>query len=132
MTVRLLLDTHTFLWFVNGATPLVGTQALSLLQDTQNELLVSVASVWEMPIKVRIGKLALAQPLEKFVPAQMRINSIRPLPIKQRHVFEVARLPLHHRDPFDRLLIAQSLIEQIPLLSADAAFDVYAGLQRIW
>ncbi len=132
MTVRLLLDTHVFLWFVNSASPLAGTQALSLLQDTRNELLLSVASVWEMAIKVGIGKLALAQPLETFVPAQTRANSISLLPIEPRHAFEVARLPFHHRDPFDRLLIAQSLIEQIPLLSADAAFDAYAGLQRIW
>ena len=130
--MRLLLDTHTFLWFVNNAPPLTGTQALSLLQDNKNELLLSVASVWEMAIKAGIGKLALAQPLETFVPAQMRANAIGLLPIEPRHAFHVAQLPLHHRDPFDRLLIAQSIVEGMPLLSADATFDDYAGLQRIW
>jgi len=129
--MRLLLDTHTFLWFVAG-DPQLSTTCRNLIEDLGNQRTLSVASVWEMAIKVGLGKLPLAQPLESFVPAQLQQNAIDLLPIEPRHAFEVPRLPFHHRDPFDRLLIAQSLIEQIPLLSADAAFDAYAGLQRIW
>jgi len=129
--MRLLLDTHTFLWFIAG-DPQLSTTCRTLIEDLNNERLLSMASIWEMAIKVGLGKLPLAQPLETFVPAQMRVNSIALLPIEARHAFEVARLPLHHRDPFDRLLIAQSIVEQTALLSADAAFDAYADLQRIW
>jgi PIN domain nuclease of toxin-antitoxin system len=121
--MRLLLDTHTFLWFV--------TNAPQLIQDPNNDVLLSVASVWEMAIKVGLGKLTLAQPLEVLVPDQLRRNAIDLLPIETRHTFLVAHLPLHHRDPFDRLLAAQSLTERVPLLSADAVFDNY-GVQRIW
>ncbi len=130
--MRLLLDTHTFLWFVTNVPTLEGTTALQLIRDPANDLLLSMASVWEMAIKVSIGKLPAAQPLDRFLTTQLGANAVDLLPIEARHAFEVARLPLHHRDPFDRLLIAQSIVEQIALLSADAAFDAYADLQRIW
>ena len=128
--MRLLLDTHTFLWFVAG-DPQLSETCRTLIEDLDNERLLSLASVWEMAIKVELGKLPLAQPLEVFVPTQLQANAMDLLSIEARHAFEVARLPLHHRDPFDRLLIAQSIVEGAPLLSADAAFDAYAGLQRI-
>jgi len=129
--MRLLLDTHTFLWFIAG-DPQLSTICRTLIEDLNNERLLSVASVWEMAIKVGLGKLPLAPPLEILIPNQLQRNAIDLLPIESRHVFRVPYLPLHHRDPFDRLLVAQSLVEQAPLLSADATFDAYAGIQRIW
>jgi PIN domain nuclease of toxin-antitoxin system len=128
--MRLLLDTHTFLWFIGGDLQLSPT-CRALIEDVNNERLLSIASVWEMAIKVGLGKLPLAQPLEVLVPEQIRRNAMDLLPIETGHTFLVARLPMHHRDPFDRLLAAQSLAERVPLLSADAVFDNY-GVQRIW
>ncbi len=90
-----------------------------------------MASAWELAIKVSTGKLTLAQPLPLFLPDQLQRNTLQLLPITLPHILHVATLPFHHRDPFDRLLIAQSLIEPIPIISADAVFDGY-GVQRLW
>jgi len=128
--VKLLLDTHSFLWFISGHTNL-STTARSLIEDTTNQPLLSVASLWEMAIKLSIGKLKLAQPFGELIPNQMEINGIELLPIDITHVAMVSELPFHHRDPFDRLLIAQAMIEQIPVVSADSAFDVYS-VKRLW
>lgn len=113
-----------FLWFVFG-DPQLSTAARALIEDAANEKLLSVASVWETSIKVGIGKLQINQPVETFFVEQLDRNSIGLLPIEVRHAAQVSVLPHHHRDPFDRLLIAQCLLEQIPILSADAVLDAY-------
>jgi PIN domain nuclease of toxin-antitoxin system len=122
--MRLLLDTHAFLWFITG-DPKLSSTAERAIRDGTNELLLSVASVWEMAIKVRLDRLPIPQPLDSFVPLQLEINRISLLPIELQHTFEIARLPLHHRDPFDRLLIGQAMVETIPIISADDAFASY-------
>jgi PIN domain nuclease of toxin-antitoxin system len=128
--VKLLLDTHSFLWFISGHTNL-STTACNLIEDTTNQPLLSIASLWEMAIKMSIGKLKLAEPFEQLVPHQMEINGIELLPVDVAHVAKVSELPFHHRDPFDRLLVAQAIIEQMPVVSADSAFDAYP-IKRLW
>jgi len=128
--MRLLLDTHSFLWFISGSTNLSPT-ARTLIEDASNQPLLSVASLWEMAIKLSLGKLSLAQPFEVLIPQQMRLNGIKLLGIEVEHAAVVSRLPFHHRDPFDRLLIAQAMVEQMPIVSADAAFDTYT-VKRLW
>ncbi len=128
--MRLLLDTHIFLWFVFDDAQL-NVRARTLIEDPDNESLLSIASVWETCIKVGIGKLQLKKPPETFFREQLTDSGIGLLPIEIKHAAQVSALPLHHRDPFDRLLIAQSLTEGIPLVSADAALDAY-GVTRLW
>jgi PIN domain nuclease of toxin-antitoxin system len=128
--MRLLLDTHAFLWWVEDA-PGLSRKARRAIADPENECLVSIASCWEMAIKLRLGKLRLATPFERFVPEQMAANQFRLLEIGFRHVARVALLPLHHRDPFDRLLIAQALDEELACVSADRVFERY-GAVRVW
>ena len=127
---RALLDTHSFLWFVT-ADPKLSATAERLIAAGGNEILLSVASVWEIAIKVSIGRLPLSEPVDTFIPKQLQTNRIGLLPIEPRHTFEVTRLVLHHRDPFDRLLIAQAVVEGLPIVSADSAFDSYP-IKRIW
>ena len=128
--MRLLLDTHTCLWFLHGDAELSGT-ARRLIEDMDNQRLVSLASLWEISIKMSLGKLLAGREFNDLFPRQLTANAMDLLPIKVGHIARVASLPLHHRDPFDRLLIAQSLEENLPILSADPAFDAY-GVQRIW
>jgi len=128
--MRLLLDTHVFLWFIQGDKQL-SVALRAQIEDESNVKYVSLASLWEIAIKVSVGKLTFAPSFEERVPEQIAINGFETLDIQTNHLFEVARLPFHHRDPFDRLLIAQSLVETMPLLSVDAAFDAY-GVQRIF
>ncbi len=128
--MQIILDTHTFLWYIFGSTQL-STAALALLRNPANEKLLSMASPWEVGIKVSTGKLLLSEPLEAYFDEQMRLNSIKMLPIALKHIERVSTLPFHHRDPFDRMLVAQSLIENMPLVSADAALDDY-GIVRLW
>jgi len=128
--MKFLLDTHTFIWFVTDS-PQLGTTAKALIEDEYNEKWFSVASIWEMAIKCSIGKLTLNLPLQTFVEQQIEQNSMDLLMIEIAHLAVVATLPLHHRDPFDRLLIAQAMVEKIPVISADVAFDAY-GIERLW
>lgn len=128
--MRLLLDTHTFLWYILGRLQL-SARAHTLLQDPASELFLSIASIWEVGIKVSTGKLILSEPLEAYFLEQMRINSVSLLPITLAHTARISALPFHHRDPFDRMLVAQSLTEGIPLVSADPALDAY-GVVRLW
>jgi PIN domain nuclease of toxin-antitoxin system len=127
--MRLLLDTHAFLWFI-GNDPRLSPRAKALLESDADSLL-SVGSLWEIAVKVSIGKLSLAQPFDIFVAQQLADNEIELLPISLAHLGVVSALALHHRDPFDRLLIAQAMIEQTPIVSADAAFDAYS-VTRLW
>lgn len=108
--MRLLLDTHSFLWFIGGNTSLSPT-ARMLIEDANNQPMLSMASLWEMAIKLSIGKLSLGQPFETLIPKQMQLNGIELLQIEMAHVVVVAQLPFHHRDPFDRLLIAQAMVK---------------------
>lgn len=123
--MKLLLDTHTFLWLVEGHASL-SSAAQAALADGGNELYLSVASVWELAIKVGNGKLILNNPLQAFVNHWTATYQITLLPIDAPHAIGVASLPLHHRDPFDRLLIAQALIEGMVLVSADVHFASYS------
>jgi len=127
---RLLLDTHTFLWWVADSKSL-SRRSRAAIADPANECWLSVASVWEMAIKVSLGKLKLPQPVTRFVSEQSALNTFRPLAIELGHASAVAELPFHHRDPFDRLLAAQALAEKMSIVSADEAFDAY-GAARIW
>ena len=128
--MKVLLDTHVFLWFIAGDRRM-SSLSRSVIEDPGNGLLLSVASVWEMAIKASLGKLQLAQPIERLIPEQLSVNLIDLLPVTPNHAFRVSSLPFHHRDPFDRMLIAQGLHEGISILSSDEAFDIY-GVARLW
>jgi len=127
--VKLLLDTHSFIWFING-DPRFSARARQLIEDIGNVRFLSVASLWEIAIKMSIGKLNLAQDINGLA-AQLDENNITLLPISTSHLAVVATMPLHHRDPFDRLLIAQAQVEGMAVVGADPAFDAY-GVQRLW
>src|SRR5215213_196665 len=105
--MRALLDTHSFIWFVEGDQNL-SPAARQSITDPANEILLSAASLWEIAIKVSIGKLSLTQPFQTSVLGQMAYNDIRLLDISVAHILEVLTLPFHHRDPFDRMIIAQA------------------------
>lgn len=128
--MQLLLDTHIFLWYILGDTQL-NSKIRLLLQDPANQLFLSIASIWEVGIKVSTGKLALSEPLEAYFLEQMWINSVQLLPITPAHVAHVSTLPFHHRDPFDRMLVAQSLTEDMSIVSADSLLDAYS-VTRLW
>jgi PIN domain nuclease of toxin-antitoxin system len=128
--MRLLLDTHAFLWFIMGS-PNLSAGARALIEDGANERFLSAASLWEMAIKVSTGKLTLSAPFDVLITDQLGLNGIETLGIEVAHTSVVSTLPFHHRDPFDRLLVAQAIIEGMPIISVDAAFDSYA-VKRLW
>lgn len=128
--MRVLLDTHAFLWWIDDHTSL-SRRARAAIADPDNECLLSTASAWEMAIKISLRKLELGGSLERFLPEQLAANGFGMLPIDLRHVSRVARLPFHHRDPFDRLIVAQALVEDLAVVTADAVFAKY-GVQRTW
>lgn len=128
--MNLLIDTHIFLWFVFAEASL-NSYARSLVEDEANTKFLSMASVWEMAIKHSIGKLPLTLPFPMFMKRELESNGFLLLPIEFDHLTQVASLPLHHRDPFDRLIIAQSIAENMAIVSADSAFDAY-GVSRLW
>ena len=128
--MRLLLDTHTLLWFLLN-DPRLSPTAKALIRDPANDVSVSVASCWEMAIKSGIGKLKLAEPCSMLLARELPANMINLLPIELEHATSVESLPHHHRDPFDRLIIAQSISESLTVVGADTVFDQY-GVTRIW
>lgn len=128
--MRFLTDTNAFLWFITDS-PRLPVKAKALLESRDNERLLSIASIWEIAIKASLGKLTFRKPLEEFFPEQIALNDFTVLDISAAHALQVARLPLHHRDPFDRMLVAQCLAENLPLVSSDDALDAY-GIQRLW
>ena len=128
--MRLLLDTHTFLWFILN-DPLLSANAAGLIADPANDIEISPASYWEIAIKISIGKYSLGEPVADFFEREIAVNQFHILPIEPRHVTPLATMPFHHRDPFDRLIMAQAIVEQIPIVSADAAFDNYS-VTRLW
>ena len=128
--MNILLDTHAFLWFIAGSDEL-SARARELIEDENNVLFLSAASLWEMAIKVGLGKLTLNEPFETLIPEQLSTNGFQILNINVSHTAKVINLPFHHRDPFDRLLIAQAITEEIPIISSDEIFDEY-GVTRFW
>jgi PIN domain nuclease of toxin-antitoxin system len=126
----LLLDTHALLWFLWDDAQL-SSAARSLIESADNPKLVSIASCWEIAIKVGAGKLDLGESSHSFLTREIASNNIIVLSITVEHATAVETLARHHRDPFDRLLIAQSLSEKLPFVSRDPEFDKY-GVQRIW
>ena len=122
--MRILIDTHIFIWW-NDEPERLSKRALELCEDPSNTLVLSIASAWEMQIKYQLGKLALSAPLRTIIESQMRDNGIEILPVTLPHVFALENLPPIHKDPFDRLLIAQSIAENIPVLSVDSVFKNY-------
>ncbi len=128
--MKILFDTHAFLWFVMNS-PRLSPRAKALIEDPENDLGLSVASAWEIAIKLSLGKLRLDEKFETLITHELESNALTWLPIEMAQLAKVAELPFHHRDPFDRLLAAQSLTENMPILSRDAAFDAY-GVERLW
>jgi PIN domain nuclease of toxin-antitoxin system len=128
--MRLLLDTHTILWFW-WDDPQLSAKARDFIANAGNQKLVSIAAPWEVAIKVSLKKLDLGGPFQGFFRQSMQRSFFEWLPLQDRHFDVLASLPFHHRDPFDRLLIAQSLAEDMPIVSRETVFDHY-GVQRIW
>jgi PIN domain nuclease of toxin-antitoxin system len=128
--VKLLLDTQCWLWWFAQPERL-NEEAIAHIADENNELWLSVASIWEIGIKVSIGKLPLPDPLDSYISSRMAQLRVRSLEITASHALQAAALPLHHRDPFDRMLIAQAQIEEMMLVSADSMFNKY-DISLLW
>jgi PIN domain nuclease of toxin-antitoxin system len=128
--VKLLLDTHSLIWFFSGNFQLSNTARI-YIEDVKNQKFISLATVWEMAIKQSKKKLNLALPLEDYIQQKLNLEDFELLPINLNHLTIISSLPFHHHDPFDRLIIAQAIVEKMPILSRGLAFDDY-GIQRIW
>jgi PIN domain nuclease of toxin-antitoxin system len=128
--MKLLLDTHVFICWANEPEKL-SSIALTSCQNSENTLILSVASVWEMQIKMQLGKLKVTRPVEELVKTHQQTNGLQVLPIELTHVLEFNNLPSHHKDPFDRLLIAQAAAEDATLVSADPISSSYS-VQLLW
>jgi PIN domain nuclease of toxin-antitoxin system len=128
--VRLLLDTHAFLWFAGG-DPRLSPRARRRIEDVAHDKFLSVASVWEAAIKVSLGKLELSVALDTVVDEAAVGNGIALLDVHREHAVAVQHLPFHHRDPFDRLLVSQAMIERMDIVSADESLDAYP-IRRVW
>ena len=126
--MKYLLDTHTLLWFLSGDKRL-GNRARELVEDSSNDRFLSIVSLWEIAIKA--DKLALTKPFNQLFPEQLEFNGIRILDITVDSLTKLTVLPSHHRDPFDRLIIAQALVEELTIIGNDSAFDAY-GVRREW
>lgn len=128
--MSILLDTHAFIWFVLDAPNLPAT-AKALVEDSVNDVFISPASFWEIAIKVRLGKLDLRCSYDELMQRGIFGNDFIILPIEPKHTSLLTTLPLYHKDPFDRLLVAQAIIDGLAIVSVDAQFDAY-GVQRLW
>jgi PIN domain nuclease of toxin-antitoxin system len=128
--MKLLLDTHVFIWWDSEPAKL-SKKVLSLCRDPGNTLLLSVASAWEMQIKMHLGKMKLDVPLQKIISEQRKNNGLHIIPVELEHVLALQSLPAHHKDPFDRLLIAQTQAENAVLVSKDKAFTRYQ-IDLVW
>jgi len=123
--MRLLIDTHILIWFLEG-NKLLSKSCRQIIANPQNDIFVSIASLWEMAIKISIGKLTLAKPLVDVI-KQIAIEDFEILPISPEHTLQVSTLPFHHRDPFDRIIIAQSQIESLTMMTDDGNFGSYSA-----
>jgi PIN domain nuclease of toxin-antitoxin system len=128
--VRLLLDTHAFICFI-GANPKLSATARQMIEDPANQSFVSIASLWEMAIKTSLGRMDLAEPFETLVPRQLAANGFSVLGITLDHLIRLIPLPRHHGDPFDRILVVQSMSEKMRLVSRDEILDLYR-IDRVW
>lgn len=128
--MRLLLDTHALIWFLDD-DPALSATAKAAIEDPANQKLVSMATCWEMSIKAGLKKLTLAEPVAVFLAREVPGNGFDFLDITFAHATAVETLPPHHKDPFDRMLVVQAQAENMPVVSIDAAFDPY-GVTRIW
>ena len=128
--MKILLDTHTFLWWDSNPERL-SPRMTELLSDSENNLILSVASAWEIQIKKQLGKLSLSIPLDEMLESQQQVNGLEILPIQTSHVLALDALPYHHKDPFDRILIAQAKIEGLVVASADPQFLQY-DVNLVW
>ena len=128
--MKCLIDTHTLLWYTLNESPLSST-AHQLIINQNNEILISPASYWEIAIKISIGKLILHQPYQDFIDVCLNQYQFNILAITPEHTGALINLPFYHKDPFDRLLVAQAIVENIPIISVDTVLDRY-GVQRFW
>ena len=128
--MKALLDTHVFLWWITDA-PQLPHAVRELIADGGNELYLSAASCWEIAIKARLGKIELPARPDAYITDQMSKNAVQGLPIELSHAFQVFHLPLHHRDPFDRMIIAQSQMEKIPIITSDPLISKYR-VRTVW
>ena len=122
--MKVLLDTHTFLWWITD-DPKLSLRVRGMISDRENEIFISAATGWEIAIKSQIGRLKLPDEPQRFILEQLRINGMKSLAIEMRHALHVSTLPAYHQDPFDRILIAQAQIEDLPVLSADPELGKY-------
>lgn len=122
--MRLLLDTHAFLWWISDDAQL-SERARGLIGDGRNEVFLSAASGWELAVKAALRRVDIAEPLERFLPDQLERNGFQALPVLLRHALALPALPPLHRDPFDRMLVAQALAEEMTLVSADRRIHRY-------
>ena len=128
--MRILLDTHAFLWWISDAQQL-SQKARQIIGNGENTLFLSAASGWEIAIKTRLGKLKLPTDITSFILEQLSVNAITPLPVQMKHALHVSSLPDFHRDPFDRMIVAQAQVEDLLVLTADPQFAGY-NVQTIW
>jgi PIN domain nuclease of toxin-antitoxin system len=128
--MRILLDTHAFLWWITDA-PQLSARARKIVGDGDNELLLSAASGWELAVKAKLGRIQLPNDLVSFLLEQMASNAIESLPVQMAHALHVYTLPDHHRDPFDRLLVAQAQLEHLSILTADPQIARYS-IKTLW
>lgn len=129
--MRLLLDSHIFLWLIAGERARLTAPTRELLRDPGSLPLLSVASLWELVLKASRGKLPLPPPVADFLSAQLAANRVAMLPIELLHLRRLELLPRHHRDPFDRMLVAQAQAEEMPIVSADPALRQY-DVRVLW
>ena len=128
--MKLLLDTHALIWFLED-DPKLSAAAREVVEESANERWISIATGWEMAIKSQLGKLDLPRPFEVLFPGTLEALGFAIVPVQAGHLHRYHALPLHHRDPFDRLLVAQALVDGFTVVGNDAAFDAY-GVTRIW
>lgn len=128
--MKVLLDTHIWLWMLSQPDRL-GRQTRAIIEDPSTSLLLSAATSWEIAVKNSIGRLPLPEPVSSYVPSRMRQTGVESLAISHSHALQVAALPHHHRDPFDRLLIAQAQLENLPLMTIDGVLRNY-DIEVIW
>ncbi len=128
--MKYLLDTHTFLWWITDNSSL-SDKARKIITNVDSTLFLSAASGWEIAIKARLGKITLPDDITTFIYEQMSINAIKELPVKMNHTLQTYILPDHHRDPFDRLLVSQSQLEMLPIITGDSHISPY-NVKVIW
>lgn len=128
--MKVLIDTHVFIWWTSNSQ-MLSLPVLKLLSDPNTEVILSIVSIWEMQIKVSLGKLQLKTILPELIEDEVKRNHIKLLLLDLSHIYALSNLPNHHRDPFDRLLIAQAQIEDLVIVSIDDKFDGYE-IERLW